>query len=99
MSDFVEVFLEAVDEFVQAAGDHFFHRHVIEFSAEPSQALFGGVAVQSGVEGGTQSEHGGDGEQDVESDDFPEKFGAQPGQAGAFCVGWAEPFGLAGRDG
>lgn len=61
--------------------------------------LFGGVAVQSGMEGGTQSEHGGDGEQDIESDDFPEKFGAQPGQAGAFCVGWAEPFGLAGRGG
>jgi hypothetical protein len=36
--------------------------------------LFGGVAIERGVKGCTQSENGRDGEQDIESGDLPEEF-------------------------
>jgi hypothetical protein len=48
--------------------------------------LVAGVAMESGVQGCTQSEYGWYGEQDVESGDFPEEFGPEPGQVGAFAV-------------
>lgn len=48
--------------------------------------LVAGVAMEGRVQGGAQSEYGGYGEQDVESGDFPEEFGPEPGQGVAFAV-------------
>ncbi len=83
-----QVFSECVDLSGVAvgveAGD--FAGGITELSEDGTLVLFEGFSVEGGVEGRDQAKHGGGREQDVESGNFPEEFGLEPGQDRAFLL-------------